>query len=77
MEVAAMLLDVGRYYLFAGMAVAIVFLAVGLDRVDPSARGSYVFRPLLIPGICLLWPLVLHRWWVLERGGDHHTGAGS
>ena len=33
----------------------------------PDARGAYVFRPLLVPGVVLLWPLVLWRWQVLER----------
>ena len=45
-----------------GVAVAAVFLAFGLDRVDPSARGSLAFRPLLVPGLVLLWPLVLGIW---------------
>ena len=31
-------------------------------RVDPEAAGSYVFRALLVPGLTLLWPLVLARW---------------
>jgi hypothetical protein len=56
-------------WLGVGLAVAAVFLVFGIDRVEPSARGTYVFRPLLVPGICLIWPLVLWRWFRLERGG--------
>ncbi|MTH96164.1 hypothetical protein [Roseibium sp. RKSG952] len=67
MGTGALLIDIGRYYLLAGLVVAAFFLGVGIDRVDPSARGAFVFRPLLIPGICLLWPLVLIRWFVLEK----------
>lgn len=67
---SAFLLDLGRYYLIAGGVVAVAFLAVGIDRVEPSARGSYAFRPLLIPGICLLWPLVIYRWIQLELTGE-------
>ncbi|MGF1501632.1 MAG: hypothetical protein ACFBSD_07420 [Paracoccaceae bacterium] len=55
-------------YAYAGLAVAAAFLAVGIDRVEPNARGAYAFRPLLIPGLVLLWPLVLWRWWALETG---------
>ncbi|GAB4537528.1 MAG: hypothetical protein Tsb0019_38700 [Roseibium sp.] len=71
MQTAAFLIDIGRYYLVAGAVVAAAFLVIGIDRVDPSARGSYAFRPLLVPGICLIWPLVLYRWARLEKhGGD-------
>ncbi len=50
-----------------GLIVAAAFLLFGIDRIDDSARGVYAFRPLLIPGIVLLWPLVLWRWYVLEK----------
>jgi hypothetical protein len=50
-----------------GMAVAVAFLLLGLERVDPAARGAYAFRPLLLPGLVLLWPLVAWRWRVLAR----------
>lgn len=67
MDTSALIVDLVRYYLMAGGVVAALFLVIGLDRIDPSARGTYAFRPLLIPGICLLWPLVIYRWLVLER----------
>jgi len=46
----------------AGALVALAFLVFGFDRVDPAARGAYAVRPLLVPGLVLLWPLVLERW---------------
>ena len=49
-----------------GALVALVFLTIGLDRIDEDARHAYVFRPLLIPGILMIWPLVLWRWWQIE-----------
>jgi hypothetical protein len=52
-----------------GLAVAAVFLLHGIDRVDPSAQRAFAFRPLLVPGIVLLWPLVLLRWHILLRTG--------
>lgn len=70
MQTASLLIEIGRYYLMAGGVVAALFLVIGLDRVEPSARGSYAFRPLLIPGICLIWPLVLYRWVRLETFGE-------
>jgi hypothetical protein len=54
-------------YAAIGLAVALAFVLVGLDRIDPAARGALAFRPLLLPGATLLWPLVLIRWIVLER----------
>lgn len=71
---AADLLGLGRIWLFAGLVVAAAFLGYGLDRVAPAARGAWAFRPLLVPGLLLLWPLVLWRWSALERGA---AGAGQ
>lgn len=67
---AAGIVTVLEIYGMAGLAVAAVFLAWGIDRVEENARGAFVFRPLLIPGVALLWPLVVWRWVSLERGGD-------
>ena len=53
-----------------GGIVALIFLTIGVDRIDEDARGAYVFRVLVAPGVILLWPLVLWRWWVLETGRD-------
>ncbi|MEM9523997.1 MAG: hypothetical protein AAF982_08380 [Pseudomonadota bacterium] len=68
--IAAMLVGLAQYWLYVGGAVALVFLSFGIDRIDEDARDAYVFRPLLIPGILLIWPLVLWRWMVLESGRD-------
>jgi hypothetical protein len=57
-----------------GLIVAAAFLLFGIDRIDDSARGVYAFRPLLIPGIVLLWPFVLWRWYVLERQRSAQDG---
>ena len=71
METAAILIDLARWWAIAGAVVAVLFLAIGVGRVDENAAGSYIFRVLLIPGIILVWPLVLWRWAVLETGrGD-------
>lgn len=64
----SLILDAACLYGGLGLAVAAAFLLLGLDRVDPAARGAYAFRPLLVPGLVLLWPLVLWRWHVLARG---------
>ena len=49
-------------YVWIGLLVGFFFLAVGIERIDPAARGAYAFRPLLLPGLTLLWPYVLRRW---------------
>lgn len=54
-------------YGVAGIVVAAAFLLIGLDRLDPAASGAFGFRPLLAPGLVLIWPLVLARWLILER----------
>ena len=67
MSGAAALVEVLGWYAWFGAAAALAFLGFGVDRVDESARGSYPFRVLLVPGVMLLWPLVLWRWLALER----------
>ncbi len=64
---AATIVHAAMLYGAAGLAVSALFLLWGIDRVDPAASGAYAFRPLLIPGIVLLWPVVLMRWAWLER----------
>ncbi len=68
MNSAELLFAITQYWLIIGGVVAALFLVVGIDRIDEDARGAYVFRPLLIPGILLIWPIVLWRWWSLESG---------
>ncbi|MEO0809493.1 MAG: hypothetical protein AAFW82_02425 [Pseudomonadota bacterium] len=70
MTAAATIVWIATLWIYAGSAVAVVFLLIGIDRIDADARGSYTFRPLLVPGIILLWPLVLFRWLQLESGVD-------
>lgn len=62
----AVLLEIGEIYLWVGGVVAAAFLTVGISRVDAPAKGAFAFRPLLIPGVVGLWPLVLWRWARLE-----------
>jgi hypothetical protein len=54
-------------YAGVGLVFALAFVFVGVDRIDPAARGAIAFRPLLLPGATLLWPLVLLRRIALER----------
>ena len=58
----------GTVYLYIGAAVAAVFLLFGLGRIDENAQEAWIFRPLLIPGVLLIWPLVIWRWIVLQKG---------
>ena len=66
MDVAQALVMALQTWGIIGAIVAAVFLTIGIDRIDEDARGAYIFRPLLIPGVLLIWPLVLWRWWQIE-----------
>jgi hypothetical protein len=61
-EAATLLLGVLASYGAAGLLVGVAFLVWGIERLDAAAVGAYGFRPLLLPGLVLLWPLVLRRW---------------
>ena len=50
-------------YLACGVVFAIPFLARGVAAIDPGAReGSWGFRLIVLPGVVVLWPLLLRRW---------------
>lgn len=70
MSLSEFILSAVRIWLMIGSTVAVVFLMVGIDRIDEGAQGAYIFRPLLVPGILLIWPMVLWRWWILETGRE-------
>ncbi|RED12194.1 hypothetical protein [Pontivivens insulae] len=70
MSFAATLVLMAEIWVWIGLAISALFLTIGIGRVDEDARGAYVFRPLLVPGIILIWPLVLWRWWIIETGRD-------
>ena len=55
---AAIIVDCVTAWLATGVLVGVAFLFLGIDRVDHAARGAYAFRPLLLPGLVLLWPFV-------------------
>ena len=58
----ALLITMG-IYLLCGMAFAIPFVLVGVNKIDPhAARASRGFRVLIIPGTMFLWPLLARRW---------------
>lgn len=46
----------------------IAFAFFGGPRVVPGMKGSSIaFRVMILPGVVLLWPLVLWRWSVWAR----------
>ncbi len=67
---AATLLSIGGAYLALGLLVGVVFVVWGIERLDANAKDAWAFRPLLLPGMMLIWPLVLWRWRVLAKGWD-------
>ena len=53
-----------EFYLAFGLAFAVWFQALGWTRIDASAAGGGIgFRLLITPGLVLLWPLLLMKWW--------------
>ena len=62
---SAWVLSLAWAYGIVGACVALAFLTIGCERLMPAARRAYAFRPLLVPGLVLLWPIVIWRWRVL------------
>lgn len=58
-------------WLLLGLAAAGALLWRGLTRLDPATRGAGVgFKLLLLPGMVLLWPLLLWSWFAGSRATD-------
>jgi len=72
--VAMAIRHAAQAYAGVGLVTAVAFLAFGLARLDSGARGAYGFRPLLVPGLVLLWPLVLLRWAAMARAPEKGVG---
>jgi hypothetical protein len=70
MDQAELILLLVKLWGGVGAIVALAFLSFGIDRLDEDARGAYVFRLLIVPGVLLIWPLVLWRWYILADGKD-------
>ena len=50
-------------YMAAGVVFAVAFVTLGVQRVDPAAKGAPLgFRLLILPGSAALWPILLRRW---------------
>ena len=80
--IAESVVTLAAIYVACGIVFALVFLAVGIGRLDPAADGSgYGFRALIFPGTVALWPMLALRW---ARGTSrpternaHRDAAGS
>ncbi len=70
MVVAESIILIAQIYAAIGLVVALAFVTVGLGRVELAARGAFLFRLQIIPGLLLLWPIVIVRWVALERSGE-------
>ena len=70
MEFAEALRILTLIYFVIGCGTAIPFLLFGVDKVESSAQNSYVFRPILFPGVVLIWPIVIMRWNFLRNNKD-------
>jgi len=50
-------------YAGLGLIFAVLFVWVGVQRLDPEAQGSGIgFRLLILPGVAAFWPMFLQRW---------------
>ncbi len=67
MNVATIVVTACEAWLAIGAFVGLWFVVFAIDRIDPAAHGAYAFRPLLLPGLALLWPIVVWRWRRLSR----------
>ena len=50
-------------YAALGLMFSVLFVWIGVQRLDSEAQGSGVgFRLLILPGVAAFWPMFLQRW---------------
>ena len=50
-------------YAGLGLIFAVLFVWIGVQRLDAEAQGAGVgFRLLILPGVTAFWPIFLQRW---------------
>jgi hypothetical protein len=64
-----------------GLVFALIFVFIGVNRIDPVALGSsWGFRLIIIPGVVAFWPALLRRWIAddpLPRERNAHRDAAA
>ena len=67
--VAQWIVNLAMAYAAIGLLFAVIFVVIGVERIDASAKGAPIFfRLLILPGAAALWPVLLGRW---LRGQPH------
>lgn len=67
---AAMFETLAKIFVYAlgiysglGLIFAVLFVWIGVQRLDSEAQGSGIgFRLLILPGVTAFWPIFLLRW---------------
>jgi hypothetical protein len=50
-------------YAVTGLLFACAFLTMGIAQVDPVSKDSGIgFKLIILPGLAVLWPVMLKRW---------------
>ncbi|MFT3678909.1 MAG: hypothetical protein QM791_01475 [Ferruginibacter sp.] len=58
-------------YLSGGIAFVLPFLLRGMRKIDETTHGAtWGFKLIVIPGIIVLWPLLLKKWLQVNKK-DH------
>lgn len=72
MTFAAIIVWSAGAYLAVGLVTAVFALFRGLGRIDPDAlNATWGFRLIVLPGLVLLWPVIVRR----MRSGDRRPPA--
>ncbi len=69
MNVITVVLGLVGIYAVIGAIFAVVFVKVGVTRIDDAAKSSTLgFKLLIFPGAAALWPVLLIRWLGTGKG---------
>jgi hypothetical protein len=73
-QVVAIVAAVLKGWVVLGTLFAVPFLVRGVSTIDPVASNSpWTFRLLLVPGVVVVWPLLLWRWVARARPRERNA----
>lgn len=62
-SVFSILFLIALLYLVAGLVFYFPFVSKGMKKIDDAVPGStWGFRLIILPGVVVLWPVMLRKW---------------
>lgn len=74
--IAVIIVWLAFIYIIAGAVFAVAFLLRGIYVIDETAKGGSIgFKLIILPGVIVLWPVLLRQWKKVLKTKPHEQAA--